>query len=155
MLPPSCIESSHALLLCVYLHEEDGEAGLPEPLAGHIFVALRTPLGTRAWGFSPVNFQSYHPHRDLERLMEGVPGCVHDDVRALKKPGLRTGLIPIDEAQARAAVAKVNEYRSREYRFSLRHRQCSTFALDVLSAAGIPMPPGQLLLHPRELYDFL
>lgn len=137
------------IIVGAYLHEEP----YPEPLAGHSFVAIQDPDGTRrAFGFSPVNFARYDPHRDLEKLTAGVPGLVHDDKGAFEMPGVRTRAFEIGEAQVEAAMARIREYRAGRYRFSLARRQCSAFALDVLRAARIGAFAGPLVRSPRELY---
>jgi hypothetical protein len=127
---------------------------MPEPLAGHIFVAIEEPGGWRqSWGFSPAEFSRYDPHRDLDKLRAGVPGRVHDDEGAFERPGVRTRAYPITEAQAKAARAKVNEYELSRYSFNLDQRQCATFVLDVMRAAEVPLPETGGALLPRAMYD--
>jgi hypothetical protein len=146
-------KEGYQLVVGAYLHENPN---LPEPLAGHAFVALEGPDGSReAWGFSPANFGEYDPNKDLGKLTHGVPGVVHDDAGSLGKPGVKTKAYPISAAQAQAARAKVAEYQERKYRFSLKDRQCSAFAVDVLDAAKIEELDGVSGRPPREMYKKL
>lgn len=129
---------------------------MPEPLAGHTFVAIEEPGGARqAWGFSPAAFSRYDPHRDVGTLRAGVPGRVHDDEGAFDRPGVRTCSYPISEAQAKAARAKVREYESGRYLFSLDERQCVTFVLDVMRAARLPLPDAGAAPTPRVMYQVI
>ena len=144
--------SSYKLIVGTYLHQSEGQR-LPEDLAGHTFVAIQEPTGrNQAWGFSPANYSRFDPHRDLSRLTAGVPGQVHGDESALHKPGVRTRSYAISSEQAQAAMAKVAEYRSRHYGFSLSRRACSSFALDVARAAAVDPCPGSSIKKPRDLY---
>ncbi|HEX2572912.1 MAG TPA: DUF4157 domain-containing protein [Polyangia bacterium] len=146
--------SGYRLLIGTYLHE-NGER-LPDPLAGHTFVALEQPgQPVQAWGFSPADFSRDQPFRDLNLLRRGVAGVVHDDTGALAKPGVRMRAYPINAVQAQAAMAKIAEYQSGRYQFHLDRRQCSTFALDVLRAAEVPDLPGAPVRRPRDLYHQL
>jgi hypothetical protein len=148
-------KSGYRLILGAYMHPSEGRA-MPDPLAGHTFVALERPDGVRdAWGFSPAGFGSYDLRQDMGRLYAGVDGVVHDDVAALDKPGVRTRAYAVDEAQARAALGKVAEYRSGKHRFSLGQRQCATFAVDVLRAARVKIPAEKRVWMPQEMYDEL
>jgi hypothetical protein len=52
-------------------------------------------------------------------------------------------------------MAKVAEYESGRYRYSLDKRQCSTFALDVLRAASVPVPEDGAAPRPRVMYEAL
>lgn len=143
----------YRLYLGTYMHED---RSLPEPLAGHSFVALEEPSGERhAWGFSPANYGAYDPQRDLGRLSSGVPGVVHDDGTAFEKQGVRLKEYSIDAAQAQAAMAKVAEYQSGRYTFNLKNRQCSAFALDVLGAAHVEAPVAGSVRSPRDVYEKL
>ncbi|MDI3286936.1 DUF4157 domain-containing protein [Polyangium sp. 15x6] len=145
--------AGYRLIFGTYMHENES---LPEPLAGHSFVALEEPTGERhAFGFSPRNYGSYDPHRDLGKLMSGVPGVVHDDGSAFEKPGVRLKEYPIDAAQAQAAMAKVAEYQSGRHRFNLQSKQCSAFALDVLRAADVKTPVSGSTRGPRDVYEKL
>jgi hypothetical protein len=145
--------TGYELVVGAYMHEDAQR--LPEELAGHSFVALRTPDGEeKAFGFSPDRYSAYDPKADLPRLRAGVTGTVHDDKAALAKPGVKTRSYAISPAQAQAAMAKVTEYQSGKYQFSLRSRQCSTFAEDVLRAASIPVPSAPPRT-PREVYASL
>jgi hypothetical protein len=129
---------------------------LPEPVAGHSFVALEEPSGERrAFGFSPAHYSSYDPRRDLRRLRMGVEGVVHDDTGAFDKPGVKTRSYAITREQAHAAMAKIAEYKSGRYRYSLDKRQCSTFALDVLRAARVPVPEEGAAPRPSVMYEAL
>lgn len=145
-------KGGYQLLVGAYMHDEK----LPEPLAGHSFVAIEEPSGERrAFGFSPAHYSSYDPKRDLGRLRMGVEGVVHDDGGAFKKPGVKTQAYAITREQAQAAMAKVAEYESGRYRYSLDKRQCSTFALDVLRAARVPVPEDGAAPRPRVMYEAL
>lgn len=147
--------SGYKLVLGAYLHGQDsGRAALPEDLAGHTFVAVESPKGREAWGFSPAERQ-YDPHGDLGRLRSGVAGRVHDDQRAFSKPGVRVKTYDISAQDARSAQAKVDEYRRQHYGFSLQQRQCATFALDVARAAHVDAFPGSRVVKPRDLYNHL
>jgi len=149
---PPATEGGFRLLVGAYLHQERNAGLLPDGLAGHGFVAVERPGGRReAWGFSPQNYESMDPRRDLPRLTSGVPGRVHRDDTALSKPGVRVRSIPINSDQARAALAKIGEYRTTSPQFSLTRRQCSTFASDVAKAAGVDGFGGPVK-PPREFY---
>jgi len=138
----------YKLLVGAYLHDEPR----PEPLAGHSFVAIEGPDGQRqAFGFSPAHYSGYDPARDLARLKMGVTGVVHDDARAFEKPGVKTQAYPITPDQARAAMAKVSEYKSGRFRYSADRRQCATFVSDVMNAAGVASEPLPAL--PRYFYE--
>ena len=141
----------YRLVIGAYLHAPSSGKSLPPELAGHSFVAIEQPGGRRqAFGFSPAGYSQYDPVKDLGRLSTGVRGAVHDDATAFSKPGVRTRSIPINADQARAALAKVAEYRGgSSATFSATHRQCTTFAGDVAKAAGLgPMPHS-----PRAFYN--
>lgn len=145
--------AGYRLVFGTYMHDNPS---LPEPLAGHSFVALEEPGGERhAWGFSPENYGAYDPNRDLGKLMSGVPGVVHDDKSAFEKPGVRFKEYSIDAAQAQAAMAKVAEYQTGQHRFNLQNRQCSAFAMDVLRAADVKTPVSGDVRRPRDLYEKL
>jgi hypothetical protein len=145
--------AGYQLIFGTYMHED---RDLPEPLAGHSFVALEEPGGERhAWGFSPAHYGDYDPRRDLGKLMSGVEGVVHDDSSAFQKPGLRTRAYSIDATQAQAAMAKVAEYQAGRHRFNLKDRQCSAFALDVLRAAKVDTPVRGPVRGPRDVYERL
>jgi|SRR5579872_5778268 len=137
-----------------YMHRGVGSQNLPPELSGHAFVAIEQPGGRRqAWGFSPAAYQGYDPRRDLPKLTAGVRGRVHADDGAFAKPGVRTQSFDVSPAQARAALAKVAEYRTRTPDFSLARRQCSSFATDVLRAAEIDAFPGAGVRRPQQIYD--
>ncbi|WP_437603023.1 DUF4157 domain-containing protein [Sorangium sp. So ce590] len=145
-------KGGYRLLVGAYMHDRE----LPEPVAGHSFVAIEEPSGERrAFGFSPARYSSYDPQRDLGRLRRGVEGVVHDDKGAFDRPGVKTRDYAITGEQARAAMAKIAEYESGRYRYSLDKRQCSTFALDVLRAARVPVPEGGAAPGPRVMYETL
>ncbi|WP_206079452.1 DUF4157 domain-containing protein [Polyangium spumosum] len=145
--------ADYRLIFGTYMHEDQH---LPEPLSGHSFVALEEPGGERhAWGFSPRDYGEYDPHRDLGKLMSGVPGVVHDDRSAFEKPGVRVKEYTIDAAQAQAAMSKVAEYQSGRHRFNLQWKQCSAFALDVLRAADVKTPVSGAVRGPRDVYEKL
>ncbi|WP_437275858.1 DUF4157 domain-containing protein [Sorangium sp. So ce375] len=145
-------KGGYRLLVGAYMHDQK----LPEPLSGHSFVAIEEPSGQRrAFGFSPARYSSYDPQRDLGRLRMGVEGVVHDDRDAFERPGVKTRAYAITPQQARAAMAKVAEYESGRYRYSLEKRQCSTFALDVLRAASVPVPEDGAAPRPRVMYEAL
>jgi hypothetical protein len=145
--------SGYELVIGTYMHDQPGSTPLPEDLAGHSFVALREPGGSsQAFGFSPADFGSYDVQRDLGRLKSGVRGVVHADDSAFDKPGVKLRSYPISRSQAQAAMAKVEEYESGKYAFSLQERQCSAFALDVLRAAEVRDLPGTGARKPREMY---
>lgn len=147
--------SGYKLLIGAYMHGQDaGRSSLPEDLAGHTFVAVESPKGREAWGFSPAD-RHYDPHGDLGRLRSGVAGRVHDDSRAFGKPGVRLKSYEISAQDARAAQAKVDEYRRQHLGFSLQQRQCATFALDVARAAHVNAFPGSRVVKPRDLYNHL
>ena len=136
-----------------YLHQGPSAQGLPPELAGHSFVAIQDPAGRRqAFGFSPAQYERYDPRRDLPRLNAGVKGRVHADDHAFAKPGVRTRSFDVTAQQARAALAKVAEYKTRTPDFSLARRQCSTFAADVLRAGGIDAFPGAGVRRPQQVY---
>jgi hypothetical protein len=146
--------SGYNLVLGAYLHGNTGGKALPPALAGHSFVAIEQPGGKRqAFGFSPAEYGRYDPSRDLGRLSAGVRGKVHDDAAAFSKPGVRTRSIPISAEQARAALAKVAEYRNPTAAFSATRRQCTSFAGDVAKAAGVA--PSGLPALPRAFYNKL
>jgi hypothetical protein len=145
-------QASHKLMIGAYMHQGAGAARLPPDLAGHAFISVQGPAGTRqTWGFSPERYSSYDPQKDLGKLRAGVPGQVHRDDNAFSKPGVKVRSYDLNGAQAQAALAKVNEYRSRHYTFSAQSRQCTTFATDVLRAANVDSGlSGQM--RPADLY---
>lgn len=147
-------QGGYRLVMGAYMHRGNDAGKLPPELAGHGFVAVEGPGGSRqAWGFSPRNYGSFDPRQDFGRLASGVPGMVHDDAKAFSMPGVRTRSIPISATQAQAALSKVAEYRSGRYEFSATRRQCSTFVNDVARAAGVSGTTGPSL--PRSLYQKL
>lgn len=136
-----------------YLHQGPDSRSLPPELAGHSFVAVQDPSGRRqAFGFSPANYDHLDPRRDLPKLTAGVKGRVHADDTAFAKPGVRTRSFEVSAEQARAALAKVAEYKTRTPDFSLARRQCSTFATDVLRAAKIDAFAGGGVRRPQQMY---
>ena len=144
--------SGYKLVVGAYMHQGPRAAGLPPALAGHAFVGVEGPDGRRqAFGFSPQDHAD--PRHDLGRLSAGVQGKVHGDAAAFAKPGVRIATVAISETQARAALAKVADYKSGRHEFSATRRQCTTFAADVAHAAGVSVsaPPGQ----PRAFYEAL
>jgi len=146
----------YRITLGSYLHQGPGAHGLPPQLAGHSFVAIHDPAGRRqAFGFSPEHFERYDPRRDLAKLTAGVKGRVHADDAAFAKPGLRTRSFDVSAAQARAALAKIAEYKARTPDFSLARRECSTFTADVLRAGGIDVFPGGGPRRPQQMYGQL
>ena len=143
--------AQYKLVLGAYMHE-DGEKR-PEQLAGHAFVGLEDPSGKKeAYGFSPEHYGDYDARLDLGKLAAGVPGVVHDDTHAFDKPGVKTQTFTIDEAQASAARAVIDEYRSGKKPFSLKGTQCTAFAADVASAAGVEEAAELRGKAPREVY---
>ncbi len=139
------------LVIGAYMHE--GGEKLPEPLAGHAFVALEDGQGHReAYGFSPAHYGDYDPQRDLSKLSSGVEGVVHDDTNAFEKPGVKTHVYTIDEAQAQAARDMIEEYQSGKRRFSLKGSQCTAFAADVAKAADVDEAAGLRGKLPRDVY---
>lgn len=147
-MPIQAKAGTHKLVIGAYMHRG---AALPPDLAGHAFVSIQGPTGTRqTWGFSPQGYSRYNPQKDLGKLRAGVPGHVHRDDDAFGKPGVKTRSYEVTGAQAQAALAKVTEYRNRHYNFSAQSRQCTTFATDVLRAARIdsgfsgPLRPADL-----------
>jgi hypothetical protein len=151
---PATAAENYRLVIGAYLHPNAPGTALPAALAGHSFVAIEQPGGKRqAFGFSPTGYGGYDPVRDLGKLSAGVQGAVHDDAGAFSKPGVRTRSIPISADQARAAMAKIAEYRGSSTPFSATRRQCTTFAGDVAKAAGIGTDP--LPNSPRAFYNKL
>ncbi len=145
---------SHQLVVGAYMHESSDK--LPEPLAGHSFVAIEDPGGHQeAFGFSPAGYGEYDPKRDLGKLASGVQGVVHDDANAFGKPGVKTRAYAITEAQASAARAKIAEYQAGKHRFSLKGDQCSAFAVDVAKAAEVEEVGGLRGKAPGEVYKKL
>jgi hypothetical protein len=146
--------AGYRLVIGAYLHPNEPGTALPAALAGHSFVAIEQPGGKRqAFGFSPSGYGNYDPVRDLGKLSAGVRGMVHDDAAAFSKPGVRTRSIPISADQARAAMAKIAEYRGSSTPFSATRRQCTTFAGDVATSAGVGT--GPLPTSPRAFYNKL
>lgn len=143
--------SGYQLVVGAYMHE-DGEK-LPEPLAGHAFVAIEGPKGEKeAFGFSPAGYGEYDPKRDLGKLASGVQGVVHDDANAFDKPGVKTRAYAISAAQAEAARAKIAEYQAGKHQYSLKGDQCSAFAVDVAKAAEVDEVGGLRGKAPGEVY---
>jgi hypothetical protein len=141
----------HEIVLGAYMH---GDRSMPEPLAGHAFVALRDPSGRQeAFGFSPKEFSQYDLKTDLPRLESGVPGVVHDDAAAFEKPGVHLRRYTVSP-QAWSAARKVIE-RYRSATFSLEDRQCTRFAADVAAAASIHEPVLRGAPVPRAVYEAL
>lgn len=146
----------YRITLGTYMHQGPDARGLPPQLAGHSFVAIQDPTGRRqAYGFSPAQLGRYDPRRDLPKLNAGVKGRVHADDAAFAKPGLRTRSFDVSAEQARAALAKVAEYKTRTPDFSLARRECSTFTADVLRAGGINAFPGGGPRRPQQIYSQL
>ncbi|MES2317732.1 MAG: DUF4157 domain-containing protein [Pseudomonadota bacterium] len=150
-VPVQAKQASHKLVLGAYMHQGASAAGVPPDLAGHAFVSVEGPTGKReTWGFSPANYSRFNPSKDLGKLRAGVPGVVHRDDSAFGKPGVKTRSYTLTAAQAQAAMAKIDEYKSRKYQFSAQSRQCTTFASDVLRAAHVDAPvTGKL---PGDMY---
>jgi hypothetical protein len=137
-----------------YLHQRVGKEALPPEIAGHSFVAIQAPGGSRqAWGFSPAG--AVDVRKDFSRLKTGVRGQVHDDSSAFAKPGVRTQTFEVGAAEARAAMAKVTAYRANTPQFNLSNRQCSTFATDVLRAAKIDAFAGGGIRRPQQMHQQL
>lgn len=142
--------SGYRLIVGAYLHQDKG---LPDAMAGHGFVAVEGPGGKReAWGFSPANLSRMDTKRDLGKLTTGVPGRVHRDESAFSKPGVRTRSFSISPEQAKAAMAKISEYRSGNVQFSLARSQCTAFAGDVAKAAGVEPFCSGPVRWPRDFY---
>ena len=145
--------SGYRITVGSYLHQGPQARGLPPELAGHSFVAIQDPSGrSQAFGFSPAQYERYDPRRDLPKLTAGVKGRVHADDAAFAKPGVRTRSFDVSAEQARAAMAKVTEYKTRTPDFSLARRQCSSFATDVLRAARIDAFPGGGPRRPQQMH---
>ncbi len=145
-------KGGYRLHVGAYLHE----GRLPEQLAGHSFVAIEAPDGEKqAFGFSPAHYGSYDPARDLGKLRRGVEGTVHDDAGAFDKPGVRTQSYTITREQAQAALRKVEEYKKGHYAYSADQRQCTTFAMDVMRAAHVPVVEDGAAPRPRVVYEAL
>ncbi len=145
--------AGYKIVLGSYMHQGDGAAKLPEEVAGHTFVSVETPAGkSETWGFSPANFSTFQPSKDLGRMHAGVPGRVHRDEHAFGKPGVKLRTYEVSRDQAQAALAKISEYKSRNYSFNLECRQCSTFALEVARAARVDPFPGARVKRPRDIY---
>lgn len=143
-------QATHRLVVGAYMHQGASAAGVPPDLAGHAFVAVEGPTGKReTWGFSPANYGRYNPQKDIGKLRAGVPGVVHRDDQAFSKPGVKTRAYNLTPAQAKAAMAKIDEYKARQYRFSAQSRQCTTFANDVMRAADVGTVAGRL---PGDMY---
>jgi hypothetical protein len=143
----------YKIVLGSYMHQGEASAKLPEEVAGHTFVSVQTPAGkSETWGFSPANFGSFQPAKDLGKMHAGVPGRVHRDESAFAKPGLKLRTYEVSRDQAQAAMAKISEYRSSNYSFNLECRQCATFALDVARAARVDPFPGARVKRPRDIY---
>lgn len=137
-----------------YLHQGPGKQPLPPEVAGHSFVAIQGPGGKReTWGFSPA--AHIDPRGDIGKLRGGVKGRVHADDNGFSKPGVRTRTFEVGAAEARAALAKVAEYKTRAPQFHLANRQCSTFATDVLKAAHVDAFPGAGVRRPQQMYSQL
>jgi len=149
--PVQAKPATHKLVLGAYMHQGASGAGVPPDLAGHAFVSVEGPTGKReTWGFSPANYSRFNPAKDLGKLRAGVPGVVHRDDGAFSKPGVKTRSYTLTPAQAKAAMAKIDEYKSRKYQFSAQSRQCTTFASDVLRAAHVDAPVAGKL--PGDMY---
>jgi hypothetical protein len=148
-MPIQAKSATHKLVVGAYMHRD---ANLPPDLAGHAFVSIQGPTGSRqTWGFSPQDYSRFNPRTDLGKLRAGVPGQVHRDDGAFAKPGVKTRSYELTSVQAQAALSKINEYRGRHYKFSAQSRQCTTFAVDVLRAASVDSGlSGQM--RPGDLY---
>jgi hypothetical protein len=143
----------YKIVLGSYMHQGEAAAKLPEEVAGHTFVSVQTPAGkNETWGFSPANFSTFQPSKDLGKMHAGVPGRLHRDESAFAKPGLKLRTYEVSRDQAQAAMAKISEYKSHNYSFNLECRQCSTFALDVARAARVDPFPGARVKRPRDIY---
>ncbi|SHH09959.1 DUF4157 domain-containing protein [Massilia sp. CF038] len=143
--------ASHKLVIGAYMHQGAAGGGVPPDLAGHAFVSVQSPTGKQeTWGFSPANYGRYNPQTDIGKLRTGVPGLVHRDDQAFSKPGVKTRSYTLTPAQAKAAMAKIDEYKTRQYKFSAQSRQCTTFASDVLRAAHVDGAVSGKL--PSDLY---
>lgn len=148
-MPIQAKSATHKLVIGAYMHRD---STLPPDLAGHAFVSIEGPAGSRqTWGFSPEGYSRFNPRKDIGKLRAGVPGVVHRDDGAFAQPGVKTRSYELTGAQVQAALTKINEYRSRHYNFSAQSRQCTTFATDVLRAASVNSGlSGQM--RPGELY---
>jgi hypothetical protein len=145
-------QAGHRLVIGAYMHQGAAAVGRPPELAGHAFVSLQGPAGSReTWGFSPANYSNYDPRKDLGKLRAGVPGIVHRDDQAFSMPGVKTRSYTLSPAQAKAALAKIDEYKTRHYSFSAQSRQCTTFAAEVLRAASVTGAPAGRMA-PGDLY---
>jgi hypothetical protein len=147
---PAQAKPGYQLVVGAYLHQ----GSQPAALAGHAFVGIERPDGQReTFGFSPADYGRFDPRRDYQRLSAGVQGKVHGDAGAFAQPGVRVAKVPISDAQARAALATVERYKTGHTDFSATRRQCTTFASDVARAAGVSVAaaPGQ----PRAFYAAL
>ena len=71
---------------------------------------------------------------------------------AFGKPGVRTRSYDVSPKQARAALAKVAEYKAHAPAFSFARRDCGQFAADVLKAASISDFAGVGIKRPAEVY---
>jgi hypothetical protein len=143
----------HKLVVGTYLHRGLGAASLPAEAAGHTFVAVEGPGGRReAYGFSPADTHRYDFQKDIGKLRTGVPGAVQRDDGAFAKPGVKTRTYDVSPEQARAALTKVAEYKTRPPAFSLARQDCGQFAAEVLKAAKIDDFAGPGVKRPAEMY---
>lgn len=62
------------------------------------------------------------------QLRAGAPGAVRREDGAFAKPGVRTRTYDVSPEQARAALAKVAEYKTQAPTFSFARRDCGQFA---------------------------
>lgn len=85
-------------------------------------------------------------------MRAGVPGAVRREDGAFAKAGVRTRSYDVSAEQARAALAKVAEYKAHAPTFSFARRDCGQFAADVLKAARIEGFAGPGVRRPAELY---
>lgn len=143
------------MVLGAYLHEDQGDPGHAEPVAGHVFVTLVGAKGElHPWSFSPADYHQLHADRDVLRFETGVRGVVRRDPRALTMKGVRLGLFAVGQAAFRAAADEVERQRQSPPEFMLCSYQCASFAFAVLRRAGIAAP-RQSVIAPRAVYDLL
>ena len=79
-------------------------------------------------------------------------GVVDDDTDYLEEPGSRIKCFSITEAQAEAALARIEEYEDEKPDYNLLFNQYAVFAVRVLRSAGQNIDAG-FPMRPTVLYE--
>lgn len=133
--------------------EEEGLGRLVSGNVGHTWVKLRNNAGERySYGFWPqTGFDPRHP-------FTSVPGCVHHPDTAHEPPHA-TDYLDIDYSVSAANYGKALTHAQGVCAgapdYNLVSYNCTTFAIDVVKAAGVSPPSSTTLAvhNPNALYE--